>query len=85
MTTSSLSDKEFLSELATYFILYTTKKDEPFDMYLYFRKLKNYSKWNQIFSANAYDEATCESFYKTLLDNEQLNESKPRKSERRRI
>lgn len=69
----SLSDKEFLSELATYFILYAAKKDEPFDLYLYFRKLKNYSKWNQIFSANAYDEATCESLYKTLLDNKQLN------------
>jgi hypothetical protein len=70
----SLSDKEFLSELATYFILYMAKKDEPFDLYFYFRKLKNYSKWNQIFSANTYDEATCEAFYKTLLENKELND-----------
>ena len=43
----SLSDKTFLSELATYFILYTAKKTEPPDLYLYFRKLKNYSKWQK--------------------------------------
>jgi len=70
----SLSDKKFLSELATYFILYTAKKTEPFDLHLYFRKLKNYSKWNQIFSANMYDEATCEAFFQTLLKNKELDE-----------
>jgi hypothetical protein len=70
----SLSDKKFLSELATYFILYTAKKTEPFDLYLYFRKLKNYSKWNHIFSANKYDEATCEAFFRTLVENNDLDE-----------
>ena len=70
----SLSDKKFLSELATYFILYTAKKTEPFDLYLYFRKLKNYSKWNRIFSANKYDEATCEAFFRALVENSQLDE-----------
>jgi hypothetical protein len=75
----SLSDKKFLSELATYFILYTAKKTEPFDLYLYFRKLRNYSKWNQIFSAKTYDEATCEAFFKTLLKNKELNEQSQEK------
>ena len=50
------------------------KKNEPFDFYLYFRKLKNYSKWNQIFSANTYDEKTCEAFYQTMLDNKELSQ-----------
>jgi hypothetical protein len=70
----SLSDKKFLSELATYFILYTANRTEPFDLYLYFRRLKNYSKWNRIFSANLYDEATCQAFFRTLLENKHLDE-----------
>jgi hypothetical protein len=70
----SLSDKQFLSELATYFVLYTSKKAEPFDLHLYFRKLKNYSKWNQIFSANLDNEATCESFFVSLFENKELDE-----------
>ena len=36
----SLSDKEFPSELATYFILYSSKQTEPFDFYLYCQKTK---------------------------------------------
>src|SRR3989304_3797218 len=70
----SLSDKEFLSELATYFVLYTSKQGDPFDFYIFCRKLKNLSKWKQIFSANSYDENTCEAFFKNLLENEDLNE-----------
>jgi hypothetical protein len=70
----SLSDKQFLSELATYFALYTAQKTEPFDLYLYFRKLKNYTKWNQIFSANVYDEATCEAFFRNLSENSERDE-----------
>lgn len=70
----SLRDREFQSELATYFILYSARETEPFDLHLYFRKLKNYSKWNQIFSANTYDEATCAAFFGTLLENKELDE-----------
>jgi len=75
----SLSDKTFLSELAKYFILYTAKKTEPPDIYLYFRKLKNYSKWKKIFDANRYDEATCKAFFGTLLKNKELDEQTRKK------
>ena len=67
----SLSDKAFLSELASYFILYTSNK-EPFDLYMYFRKVRNYSKWKQIFQF--YDEATCKAFFDTLSANKEINE-----------
>ena len=67
----SLSDKDFLAELARYFILYTSNK-EPFDFYMYFRKVRNYSKWKQIFQFN--DETTCISFFDTLLANKEINE-----------
>jgi hypothetical protein len=70
----SLGDQRFLTELATYFILYTANQTEPFDLYLYFRKLRNYSKWNRIFSANSYDEETCQAFFNTLLENKNLDE-----------
>jgi hypothetical protein len=75
----SLSDKTFLSELATYFILYTAKKTEPPDVYLYFRKLKNFSKWKKIFDANRYDEETCKAFFATLLKNKELDEQTRKK------
>lgn len=70
----SLSDPTFLSELSTYFILYTDKKPEPPDTYLYFRKLKNITKWRKIFDANKYDEAVCKAFYETLVNNKELGE-----------
>jgi hypothetical protein len=75
----SLSDKDFLSELARYFILYTSNLTEPFDFYLYFRKLRNFSKWKQIFSANSYDEEICKAFFKTLIENEDLNDQSQQK------
>jgi hypothetical protein len=70
----SLSDTTFLSELATYFIEYTSKKSEPPDIYLYFRRLKNFSKWRQIFDANKYDEGICKAFFETMVNNKALNE-----------
>ncbi len=68
----SLSDKDFLSELARYFILYTSNK-EPFDFHMYIRKLKNLSKWKQIFSAHLYDEKTCKAFFESMSTNDQLD------------
>ena len=76
----SLSDKTFLSELATYFLLYTSKQVEPFDFYMFFRKLKNVTKWKLIFSANSYDEITAQAFFKNLLENEDLDEPSRQKA-----
>lgn len=69
----SLSDKDFLSELGRYFILYMFNTEDSFDLYLYFRKCKNLSKWKQIFSASSFDEDTCFTFFKALSQNEDLN------------
>jgi hypothetical protein len=75
----SLSDKEFLSEFARYFILYTSNMVDPFDLYLYFRRCKNLSKWKQIFSATSYNEKTCLAFFGALSENEDLNEENRQK------
>jgi len=77
----SLSDRDFLSELGRYFILYMSGTADTFDLYLFVRKCKNLSKWKQIFSANSYDENKCVTFFRTLSQNEDLNKEERQKIE----
>jgi hypothetical protein len=79
----SLSDRDFLSELGRYFILYVSGTTETFDLYIYVRKCKNLSKWKQIFSANSYDENKCVTLFRTLSQNEDLNKEERQKIEER--
>jgi len=69
----SLSDKSFLTELGRYFILYETKKDRPFDFYMFLRKCRNWNKWRQIFSSQSYNEDTSAKLYKDILEKAELN------------
>jgi len=75
----SLSDKEFLAKLGRFFISYTSNPEDSFDLYLFFRRCKNFSKWKQIFSAPSFDEDTCFTFFKALSKNEGLNKDERQK------
>ena len=71
----SLSDTDFLIELARYFISYINiKSEEKFDFYLYVRRAVNWNRWRKIFTSISYDDVEALKIYEALLENDKLTD-----------
>lgn len=76
----SLHDKDFLTEIARYFISYMEKgADEKFDLYVFVRKCQNWTGWRHLFSSRLYREEEALAFYQELLEKAKLREEEREK------
>jgi len=76
-TKLSLSDKDFLSELGKYFLLYEAQKDEnKFFMKIFVKQLANFSKWKKIFDILKYQKNESKKLFSHIskaMNDDELN------------
>jgi len=74
----SLSDKDFLTELARYFINYLNK-DEKFDLYFFIRKCKNWPRWRHVFDNTLYQQEEVTKLYNIMKEKAKLQDIEKKK------
>ena len=71
----SLSDTDFLTELARYFLNYMLRPyDEKFDLFLFLRKCKNWERWRHVFDNILYKKEESYNTYSNMINKANLRD-----------